>query len=142
MLSFYGYIRSYNIQHHNSITISKKNTERQTSTTTKRTQIFILENPHGEEKPSKLPLYKMYKKYKTRPQIGAPPSIRYLSLSLSYALCTSECVLKRGTHLLYLYSFRHLTFNLTSRPHLTKQADFTQEDSIQYYIIFIRVLLT
>ena len=48
----------------------------------KRTQRFILGNPHGEENPAKLPLYKMCKK-KTKK--GCPPPSVF-SLSLPYAL--------------------------------------------------------
>ena len=50
-----------------------------------------------------------------------------LSLSLSYVLYKSVCVcvFKWGTHLLYLYSFFHLNFSLTSRPQQTYWADFT-----------------
>ena len=56
-------------------------------------------------------------------QVRLPPADIYLSFS--YALYTSECVFKWGTQLLYLYSFCHLNFNLTSQPHLTDWVDFT-----------------
>ena len=60
----------------------------------KRTQRFILGNPHGEENPTKIPLYKMYKKYKIRPQTGAPPSGRYIYIyPMSYtqmSVCSNE----------------------------------------------------
>ena len=103
--------------------------------------IFILGNPQGEENPTKLPLYKMYKKHKTRPQIGAPPSNKYIFLSPMHY--TQVSVYSNEEHISSIYTlFCHLTFNLTSRPHLTKWVDFTQEDPIQYYIIFIRVLMT
>ena len=58
----------------------------------KRTKIFILGNPHGEENLAKIPLHRYIKSTKTRPQTCAPSPSRYVSLSLSYALYTSECV--------------------------------------------------
>ena len=69
----------------------------------KRTQIFILGNPHGEENPTKLPLYKMYKKYKTKPQIGAPPPVD-MSVSLSPMCYTQVRIYSNEEHISSIYT--------------------------------------
>ena len=61
-------------------------------------------NPLGEENPAKIPLYRCIKSTKTKPQTGAPSPCRYVSLSLSYAQYTSECVCPNEEHTTSIYT--------------------------------------
>ena len=67
----------------------------------KRTQWFILGNPHEEENPTKLPLYRCIKSTNTKPQIGFPSP--WIYISLSYAQYTSECVSPNENHNTSIY---------------------------------------
>ena len=94
MLSFNGYIKSYKIKHHNKITISKISLKDRQAQPHKRTQRFILGNPHGEENPAKLPMYKMYKR---QPKTIVLLLLFSLSLSLLCTTQVSECFVQIRT---------------------------------------------
>ena len=51
--------------------------------------------------------------------------LTYIYLFVSYALYTSECVLKWGTNLLYLYFIFHFNFSLTGHPQQSYWDEFT-----------------
>ena len=74
----------------------------------KITQRFIPRNPHGEENPAKIPLYKMYKR---QPPKQVFFSFYYVFLSLLCATQVSEFyVLMRNTTPLFIH-FMSTDFN-------------------------------
>ena len=103
--------------------------------------IFILGNPQGEENPSKLPLYKMYK---IKPQNRYSPP--YWSISLSSMCSSSEWVyvIMRNTAPLFIHIMsinfypKQVGPTKLSRPTSPKQT----QNSIFNFILFMGVLLT
>ena len=68
---------------------------------------FISGNPQGEENPTKLPLYRCIKSTKIKPQACALSPYKYVSLSLSYVLYTSECVCSNKKHTFSIYTLSY-----------------------------------
>ena len=97
---------------------------------------FIMENPHGEENPTKIPLYRCIKSTKIESQTHALPPCRYISLPLSYALYTSEHVFKmRKTHPLFIIFLSFEFFpNRSSPTNLLGRLHLGRHKTVLYYI--------
>ena len=109
---------------------------------TKEQSDFILGNPHGEENPTKIPLYRCIKSTKIKPQTNALPPCRYVSLSLPYALYTSECVCSNEEHTSSTLLFFTLHFFPNKSAPTNLLGQLHPRSHKQYYIIFKRVLFT
>ena len=70
---------------------------------------FILGNPLGEENPAKLPQYRGSKVQRENPK-QVLLLLADISLSLSYANYTSECVCPNEEHITPIYTYLPLDF--------------------------------